>query len=109
VARGPEGVDAEVVVNALAEVDGRDAVGEVSGDRGEDVAAVERAANRLAEVIFLVEMADFHGVVTVVDHGEKTVVRADKKDPGLFQTIEVAPSVDLSRIEEFLILQTEKE
>jgi rod shape-determining protein MreC len=38
-----------------------------------------------------------------------TVVRADKKDPGLFQTIEVAPSVDFSRIEEVLVLQTEKE
>jgi rod shape-determining protein MreC len=38
-----------------------------------------------------------------------TVVRADKKDPGLFQTIEVAPSVDFSKIEEVLVLQTEKE
>jgi cell shape-determining protein MreC len=38
-----------------------------------------------------------------------TVVRADKKDPGLFQTIEVVTSVDFSRIEEVLVLQTEKE
>ncbi len=38
-----------------------------------------------------------------------TVVRADKKDPGLFQTIEVVPSVDFSKIEEVLVLQTEKE
>jgi rod shape-determining protein MreC len=38
-----------------------------------------------------------------------TVARADKKDPGLFQTIEVVPSVDFSKIEEVLVLQTEKE
>lgn len=38
-----------------------------------------------------------------------TVARADKKDPGLFQTIEVAPSVDFSKIEEVLVLQTEKD
>jgi rod shape-determining protein MreC len=38
-----------------------------------------------------------------------TVVRADKKDPGLFQTIEVVTSVDFSKIEEVLVLQTEKE
>jgi len=38
-----------------------------------------------------------------------TVARADKKDPGLFQTIEVVPSVDFSKIEEVLVLQTEKD
>jgi rod shape-determining protein MreC len=38
-----------------------------------------------------------------------TVIRADKKDPGLFQRIEVIPAVDFTRLEEVLVLMvTEK-
>lgn len=38
-----------------------------------------------------------------------TVIRADKKDPGLFQRIEVVPAVDFTRLEEVLVLMvTEK-
>ncbi len=38
-----------------------------------------------------------------------TVIRADKKDSGLFQRIEVVPAVDFTRLEEVLILMvTEK-
>jgi len=33
-----------------------------------------------------------------------TVIRADRKDPGLFQKIEVAPAVDFNRLEEALVL-----
>lgn len=33
-----------------------------------------------------------------------TVIRADKKDPGLFQRIEVIPAVDFTRLEEVLVL-----
>ncbi len=33
-----------------------------------------------------------------------TVLRADKKDPGLFQRIEVVPAVDFTRMEEALVL-----
>ncbi len=33
-----------------------------------------------------------------------TVIRADRKDPGLFQKIEVAPVVDFTRLEEALVL-----
>jgi len=33
-----------------------------------------------------------------------TVIRADKKDPGLFQKIEVSPAVDFARLEEALVL-----
>ncbi|MEI7636416.1 MAG: rod shape-determining protein MreC [Syntrophus sp. (in: bacteria)] len=33
-----------------------------------------------------------------------TVIRADKKDSGLFQRIEVVPAVDFSRLEEVLVL-----
>jgi rod shape-determining protein MreC len=33
-----------------------------------------------------------------------TVIRADKKDPGLFQRIEVVPAVDFTRLEEVLVL-----
>ncbi|HAJ28169.1 MAG TPA: rod shape-determining protein MreC [Syntrophus sp. (in: bacteria)] len=38
-----------------------------------------------------------------------TVIRADKKDSGLFQRIEVAPAVDFTRLEEVMVLMvTEK-
>jgi len=33
-----------------------------------------------------------------------TVIRADKKAPGLFQAIEVVPAVDFTRMEEVLVL-----
>jgi len=36
-----------------------------------------------------------------------TVTRVEKKRPGIFQTVEVAPTADLSRLEEVLILSEE--